>query len=653
MPTVLKLKCQGEVRRVLLQEEVSYQDIRSKISAAWPELGQHSAKYHDEEGDLCTFCALSFDDFIALCDADGQSRAQRVLRLELFAEAQRPAPGGMAATDSGFWAHVEQHFKAQAELWKGRAEAAASPMIARIKVETEQFFKDQAERMKDQAAAQSELEWHLEESAGGHHWHGSGYGKRERLLHPRKVLWILARLRSSGHLSPSSFASLMCYILPAARAKAAEQPAEIGARLQAKEQLGPFLQDLQLMFRQTPGLEASVIHLDGLLTGTAAAAGDSLHVLLTALESLPLDAQVIFFQNVYVVAQASIHKLLDQVDAARPVGTHWADLPQAFTHEASCSACTSQPIKGLLFKCLKGCDFNLCSECYCQHGERHTDQGGQECTDVTCMVVDWASVRKTCRQGQPDWEGHWPFWKGHWGKAAGKGCFGKGGKDWHQGHGKGEDSGFKDRCKGWFWHAKGWGKGKGKATGKFWTSESEEDAGLAGQAELSGNSAEETSAHRACENPGCKFKATWHPTVCCISCVTGVHGPRCAQVLAPEVQATRLTYPVVVEDGRKLAIEWNLGDDAQQVALNFATRNNIPAEEIPTIAQFVEHASAAYRANAPVAETTTDEAVARAAALDEAAGKLQEMGFGGAQELKELLEGFGGDINRALESLTK
>jgi hypothetical protein len=53
-----------------------------------------------------------------------------------------------------------------------------------------------------------------------------------------------------------------------------------------------------------------------------------------------------------------------------------------------------------------------------------------------------------------------------------------------------------------------------------------------------------------------------------------------------------LSFPVVVEDGRRLTIAWKKTHSPQQVAESFAAQHGIPAEEVPTICAFVGHATA-------------------------------------------------------------
>jgi len=78
----------------------------------------------------------------------------------------------------------------------------------------------------------------------------------------------------------------------------------------------------------------------------------------------------------------------------------------------------------------------------------------------------------------------------------------------------------------------------------------------------------------------------------------------------PEPTRARLSFPVVIEDGRNLRIEWEQGEDPRQVARRFADANNIMADEFQTIVDFVADASSRTR-QAQVAQTAVEDASAK------------------------------------------
>merc|ERR1711953_1553924 len=75
-----------------------------------------------------------------------------------------------------------------------------------------------------------------------------------------------------------------------------------------------------------------------------------------------------------------------------------------------------------------------------------------------------------------------------------------------------------------------------------------------------------------------------------------------SQTRAMETDTTSMTFPVVVEDGRRLNISWNIGDDHQAVAASFAAQHGIGVGELPTILHFLVHAEQHAQASAKHAE---------------------------------------------------
>jgi len=220
---------------------------------------------------------------------------------------------------------------------------------------------------------------------------------------------------------------------------------------------------------------------------------------------------------------------------------------------------------------------------------------------------------------------------------------------------------------------------------------------------------------KACAG-GCGFMATWHPTHCCRRCEHGKgnHGPACEQVRCPAPPQPQkapqeempeamqcdeqekaspprfdLSFPVEVEDGRRLVISWNQGDDPLQVANSFAHENYIPMDEIPTIIAFVEHAMSSCvvkqlqaegaagsarssEEESPAMRPAAEEKDAMAAEDDAARAEAEQksaseekrdeenklallacMGFGAsAEDLACLLRGCGGDVQKVIEMCT-
>jgi len=137
------------------------------------------------------------------------------------------------------------------------------------------------------------------------------------------------------------------------------------------------------------------------------------------------------------------------------------------------------------------------------------------------------------------------------------------------------------------------------------------------------------------------------------------HSEAANQDASGEVRSD-LAFPVIVEDGRRLTISWNNGDDLDSVAALFAEAHGIPAEELSTIKAFLAQAttmSAGCKAetsepNAAVEEQRHSDQ--KDSDLTEAKKQLEEMGFVdvlGQGSLLELITSHGGSIERVIEEL--
>jgi len=636
MSSVLKLKCQGEVHRILLPEgELTYEVVRNAIHEVYPD-STGTAKYIDEENDLCTLCPGSFSDFVEL---SGEHKGRKVLKLELYAPPSCAAAGVVNSTQDKPGAEVKCPWAAMVKNMKAGSMEGEHPIAAMIKGMTEGNLEGEhpmAAMMKDvmkgnadgvnpmadmmkigmgifKAFAQQDGNDSFRSGSKGG-CKGQRGGCRGFLGEMRRGFALL-QLRKNGELNAASVAALAAHSLPKALSFAAEHAEKIDWKAKAKlSELRPVLEDLRMLIASTQGLEECEPKIVNVLENDGASVSEALLALLSALSTLPFEAQIKFFKALYVSQEHRLQEVFAKVDE------HMAWMPTIpLEHEGiTCDGCGKCPIKGLRFKCKDCPDYDLCSACF---GSKDSVHGGECSTHEFEMKV-------------------FPF-SCHPGTA--KGC----------------------------WFGKGMGKrGKGKGKGKH------HHFGMCG----SDSKQEEP---KACAREGCGFAVTWHPTHCCQACASfeGQHGPRCEQkpaavAAAAEVEASPMlqeqsktesqefrdrepdfTFPVQVEDGRRLHIAWNKTDDLEQVAHSFAHEHHIPQEELPTIKAFLEHATAmsgdvGEKSEAtPTGRSKQDE---DEETLNQAKIQLEAMGFGfgDSDVLLELLKSNGGSVQKVIEILT-
>jgi len=626
MPAVLKLSFQREVRRIIMEKEISYEHVCGTIHQAWPELQTLTAKYVDEEGDLCVFSEASFSDFLAVsaATASGKTTGQLILRLEFVAaeamssskqtplqsEADlssntstngepeqipffswwRPQGWGPHAHGHG-WNHWQRWHQGS---WEGKH---CSPHLdhhghghRHLDVKMFPFYSGQ-----ECGGHKDGMDWEGNfgrHDAGHHKWGTHKEHGQEWLLKPKKMLWLLTQLHASEALSSPAAVSLWVYWLPQAVQVLSLDSEEAGRKLRKQlPNIQTVLQNLIAASKSVEGLE----HCEGILTQLLAAnesdsqhsdeaAGELLVSLLTAFAGLSFEKQVKFFEVFYELQKDGLHELADSWKS-------WCCAVPMDHQGVQCDNCGQTPITGLRFKSTTLEDYDLCSECFCnKHSFLDDDHQFKH------IPMDWANMWWKKQHMKESWGECKEAWKA-WPK--GKGCKGKGGKgkDGKGKGGKGQDSKGKG-CKG---------KGKGNCKRS------------ACDAELEGPDSQRTCVRaeaKKCAHPGCNFQCTWHPTHCCAACKSSadgtVHGPRCERIVMTAADT-------VCEDGWVLANE-------------------------PTPPGLVEEETEFSK------ETEETEWFEEDTELSKAK-KLKEMGFD-ASEASEALKNCGGDLSKALEALS-
>lgn len=104
MPASLKVTYNSDIRRAVLQKddlnECSYAEMCGMIQRLFPEVYGYTAKYADDEGDLCMLCEASYSDFLKVSTAKADGPQVKLLRLQLFSSdlSQPSAPSGACAS---------------------------------------------------------------------------------------------------------------------------------------------------------------------------------------------------------------------------------------------------------------------------------------------------------------------------------------------------------------------------------------------------------------------------------------------------------------------------------------------------------------------------------------------------------------------------
>jgi len=619
---VLKLCYQGELRRSLLQGELSYEAVVQKISEVFPDVKQASAKYLDEEGDACTLCPASFSDFLAVSKHTADqalaagNASKLILKLELFDDSDRPSKRHRADPSpepsaplmnfgQNLQEHLREHFRQHFEHLGGSHEVVhsmvtcdgchASPIKGpRFKCKVcpdydlcQHCFAKKAEihgnhdferidrdRMCLAQDFSNPTVWaptmhmfkDMKRVFKGMKGLFKGKGKGKGVQCP----WAPAgdasedsSVGASSFLNSTMVASMLAATLPKIVQFVSSQDPQVAGHalltaLSHAPELREALESLKTVLSKTESFESCAKHLEIALEENNFES--AFQFLLMLVTSLDL----LPFEKKISFLEAALGSCWEKVQGfLAKVEQYIPSVTQMFQHRnVICDGCEADPIKGPRFRCKTCQDYDLCGVCF----SKKTSINDGRCAehDFECVPVDWQAM---C---------------GMWMGSCNKG-----------------------RC------GKGKGKGKGKGEGK----DSNNDQTI-----------------RPCADPGCKFLATWHPTHCCHACArkSGCHGPKCERreqhveqspsEKTSDMSSEVLVFPVEIADGRNLQIRWMRGEEPMMVAQRFAQQHGIPSEELADIVNFVLQAEEVTRTTKnETASNSTDDA-----AMSSDAGCSQE-----------------------------
>lgn len=368
MAVVLKLKFDGDVHRLLLeQSKLNFQGLREAIQAVYPSM-EFIAKYLDEENDLCTLCETTLTDFLAHAT---EQQGKKTLKLELF------------------------------KTEESSENARPMPVPA-----SEGHSADQNSAKNMMQLGMQMLQGFLQKGCGkGFHGHGHHGGHALK-----RLKFAIMQMHSQGLLNSKSMAALVLGGMPDAVSLLTSHPDKVDWKVSEKmASLEPFLKQLREICTSTPGVEQCAVELTKWIHNETTPSAALLH-LLSAVESLPFEARVAFLEAIYSRFEGHLQSKLEGVRENHP----WIPEVPMVHGGITCDGCNKGPIRGLRFKCKHCPDYDLCAECFTNKTSVH---------DGTCATHSFEMIAFPCSSG------HWmQMCKG---KGKGK-CKGKGkgkGKD--------------------------------------------------------------------------------------------------------------------------------------------------------------------------------------------------------------------------------
>eukprot|EP00930_Biecheleria_cincta_P088523 TRINITY_DN77767_c0_g1_i1.p1 TRINITY_DN77767_c0_g1~~TRINITY_DN77767_c0_g1_i1.p1 ORF type:complete len:562 (+),score=104.23 TRINITY_DN77767_c0_g1_i1:58-1743(+) len=424
MAPTLKVQCDdGEIYRLLLQQELSFESIIQTVATCRPGLepsmlregGSHVLRYTDDEGDLCTLTPATFEDFR---EQQGGASA-RTLKIKLQFVGKQISQASKTGEDS----KIDNSAAAETDTAK---ESTSEPEPTPAEQPQLPSMRPPPGLGPDDEAADS-LGSRQNSSSGAWGPGGSGGG-------PKKLLVALRTFRDTGMLTPAMFASLAVQWLPLITQRVARKVDKLNymARDGLDQTAQKVLEGVKDRAAVTPGLESYAKLVGEALEGGDGPKrlGESILELLKALRGLGFEVQANFCEQL----AEQILPLLDDIMQGwlGDDGCCASTGPAAWQHHFNvvCDGCDAKPLVGPRFKCPVCPDYDLCGNCYPKKLELHKNCPAAQ-RDFQCII--FPNTGSGCK-GKGGWKGFFSEmgektaasdskagdWKGFCGKGVGK-----------------------------------------------------------------------------------------------------------------------------------------------------------------------------------------------------------------------------------------
>jgi len=148
----------------------------------------------------------------------------------------------------------------------------------------------------------------------------------------------------------------------------------------SEPELRSVLESMKLLLQKTEGLQHCVGSLEAVLAGDIESAGRFLLSLLTGLNELDFEQKIAFFEEFCTSWWGKFQDLMSSMQQSIP----WAAQMLQHPH-VTCDGCGANPIKGPRFKCQSCPDFDFCGECFAQ--KRSINDGKCAAHDFHCIMM--------------------------------------------------------------------------------------------------------------------------------------------------------------------------------------------------------------------------------------------------------------------------
>lgn len=344
MPVVLKIKCQSDVHRMIVEDaQLSFESVLSSIK------GLHQAndiivKYLDEEEDMCTLTPATFSDFLSQAT---ENNGKKLIKVEVFTAANNansPPPG----------AGANESMTAEAE---GADHQQRNPLANLVSMAVKGVKG-------------------LGKGAFGA-WGCRPY--QDNQLKVKMLKFGLVQLYKNELLDADCFSALLVSLLPQLVTAIAENPRKIDRKFGRLMGVPSLCDSLCAILASTQGLS----HSEGLIVAWRdgqISASEALLQLLPALMAVPFDDQMAFAKALYESEEAKITAKIQ----AYLENHRWMPAVPLIHEGVTCDGCGASPITGVCFRCTSHPDYDLCSTCFGKKSSTHS--GTESVHDFKAMI---------------------------------------------------------------------------------------------------------------------------------------------------------------------------------------------------------------------------------------------------------------------------
>lgn len=198
--------------------------------------------------------------------------------------------------------------------------------------------------------------------------HAHEHKAMQWLSTPKKLLWVLSRLKAHGLLSNNIIAVIVVHVLPDLISNISGDLETVNSKVrQEAPRLKNTIAALMGVLLTKPDFDTCVDAMSTLLEKGVPEAGEVLLQFFQTVQRLQFSEQIEVISACAESLTTLLHRKLDLVDQYTPRACKLS-----FVHDGvACNGCGMSAIRGPRFTCRSCADFDLCGECFANKPLHH------------------------------------------------------------------------------------------------------------------------------------------------------------------------------------------------------------------------------------------------------------------------------------------